>query len=203
MKRMSQLHRALKALPLWSNASARWLFINPHYQLNTVVGRVLGMALAERNAWVAPVILATVDRSGTHIQGQGAYFDLYRRAIMIPHVATPELAQRATRCGRSSAGNCSDEHDRTGWVFHGDMQRFDGGVRGAMRHIIEDLMAPTSLQSRILSRGTGPDGTPNPTGIAGRMEPAASHLDYRRVSAATSEAMRRAALCFAPQLAAR
>jgi len=196
-ERMQALLGALLANPLWSDRRAKWLFIQPHYDLRGTVGRKLAEALVQRNAQIGPVILATVDRDGAHIGSQMPYFDLYRRAVMVPHVATPELARTARLC---LPGSCPADASRRGYLFHGDLSRFDGGVRGAMRHIIDHLRHPASLQAKILSRGTATDTNPEPgAGGTGRFEPTARHVAFRETSAATSRAMGESALCFSPQ----
>lgn len=196
-ERMQALLGALLANPLWSDRRAKWLFIQPHYDLRGTVGRKLAEALVQRNAQIGPVIVATVDRDGAHIGSQMPYFDLYRRAVMVPHVATPELARTARLC---LPGSCPADASRRGYLFHGDLSRFDGGVRGAMRHIIDHLRHPASLQAKILSRGTATDTNPEPgAGGTGRFEPTARHVAFRETSAATSRAMGESALCFSPQ----
>jgi len=218
--RMADLERTLVSHPLWRARGARWLVIQPHYDLKMIIGDTFALQLARRNELVGPVILATVDRSGTNIGRQKELFDLYRRALMVPHVATPELAHRAAACAQSPSscghmgsveplsrreerggregGGKEAAGGRSGWMFHGDMQRFDGGVRGAMRTIIGSLAAPTSLQARMISRGLAGDGNPDRSLSSPRLEASAGHVGYRQVSAATTEAMLNASLCFSP-----
>ena len=211
--RMAELAMALTANPRWRQPGVRWLVIQPHYDLPMVAGHALARLLATRNQAVGPVVLATVDRSGTNIQKQRWLFDLYRRALMLPHVSTPELARWAAACARGSAGggcarpisgSSSQPHEssRRGWMFHGDMERFDGGVRGAMRSIIRMLDAPTSLQARAVSRGMLGDGAPHravrAAAAAPRLTASEGHVGFRRISAATTATMLGASLCLCP-----
>jgi len=93
---------------------------------------------------------------------------------------------------------------RRGFLFHGDMKRFDMGVRGAMRSIVtlgaDALGAPVSLTHRVLSRGVGIDGPPETDPLGGPASPSASHLAFRNISRDTSIAMLNASICFAPQV---
>jgi hypothetical protein len=189
----------LRRLPQWHRRGARWLVIHPYYNLNEVLGKTLAQMMHDRNARVGPVILATIDRSATHIQGQIQYFDLFRRAIVIPYVATPELAQRAGRCAAELAKcDSGGRVHRQGWMFHGDMDRADQGVRGAMRNLMKRLRQPTSLRARVLSRGTVHDAEPELRAGSNDWEASVSHKEFRKISAATSDTMLNSSLCFSP-----
>ena len=152
--------------------------------------------LLRRNRKVGPVVIATVDRSAAKLDYQSRYQELFARAVELPHVASPDLAERARGegCGRhrqqrraevrgeaapayksivAGAAARSDEasegrscvplervattvqhplqppeqQQRHGFMFHGDMHRFDSGARMAMRDILNlltTLLAPTA-----------------------------------------------------------
>lgn len=182
----------------------RWLIIQPYWHSPTTFGPALSKTILDRVG--SSTVIATVDRSAYRAMSKGSeWYKLYTQALELPHVATPELAQRASTC-RQQPAKCDDGSEqpaRSGYMFHGDMNRFDMGVRGAMRSIMEHLKANVSLQPRMLSRGwaaKGGDGMPESvderTGAAIISE---SHRRFRNFSLATSAAMLRASMCFAPQ----
>mmetsp|Transcript_18828 Transcript_18828/g.63521 ORF Transcript_18828/g.63521 Transcript_18828/m.63521 type:complete len:96 (-) Transcript_18828:437-724(-) len=61
-----------------------------------------------------------------------------------------------------------------------------------MRHIIDHLRHPASLQAKILSRGLALDSNPElGAGGTGRFEPTAMHVAFRETSAAGHTGVRR------------
>lgn len=147
------------------------------------------------------------------------FHDLYTHALELPYVATPELA-----AVDSSAHAPLFHKDlvapRQGFVFHGDMGRWDFGVRGAMRDIASALILPTpgqrappvSIRAALLSRGSSSGaGETKPSTVRSTTEgttdqhdgatlhASASHRANRNLSLSTARAMVQASLCFAPQ----
>lgn len=223
--RMHDVAKRLGRNRYWKNHTSPWLILQPFYVMDGPLGKTLGDSIRQRGARtiVATVDRSAYKLQG---QGK-RYMDVFMRALELPHVATPELAAWAQACAPSQLGTSAapgsetpnllescdsgrprDGRDsnvkaaslsrrREGFLFHGDMGRFDFGARTAMRDISTHLMANMSLASRTLSRGTG-RATPI-IGAGGVLEVAPAQTAFREVSRSTSAAMLRSAVCMAPQ----
>lgn len=96
-ERMQALLGALLANPLWSDRRAKWLFIQPHYDLRGTVGRKLAEALVQRNAQIGPAP-RRLCRAGTW---HGVVSLTFRGAVLFRSFSRP-----STATGRTSEARC-------------------------------------------------------------------------------------------------
>ncbi len=200
-RRMHELEQCLTQLPEWQQPVPFFL-LQPYFATHDVLGLRLAQMLVQRNERVGPVVLGTVDRTHgrmavpigrpPHRARVQLLRGLFARAVELPYVATPELARQP------SAGRLARPH--TGFLFHGDVGRWDYGVRGAVRDISGHLRAraPVSFRQATLSRG---DARTRPHRDAANtlLRPSLHLQAARNGSRQTADAMMAAALCFVPQ----
>ena len=111
-------------------------------------------------------------------------------------LATPTLL--ASCDTHDQDGQMTAPSSRHGFMFHGDMGRFDFGARAAVRDIAPHLIAPTSFSAARLTRA--PELQQVRESSSDVLNATRGQYDwYRTSSRGSSKAMLASSMCFAPQ----
>lgn len=200
-RRMFNFESYLSRDRFWNAMSVPFLLLATGINIGHDLPLHLLRTLAVRNAKRGPVILAGVDRSGSHAdKSLPDQRGLLRRMIVLPHVSSPEATRYSHAHGRergtvrstvrSQRQTEAPSPPRRGFVFIGDHGRFDYGARGAVRDYGRHLRAPHVFRGLRLMTAAG---------AAGNASRSAAHAAHRLISQNTTEEMHRSAMCFAPQ----
>ena len=189
-QRMQDLGKCLLANRHWAQRGVRFLLHVPSLDLEMTVGRDVMQAVMRRDLRVGPVVLGVFDRSSVASGNNNKrYHRLFNHSLVLPHVASPSIAQ----------SKLPSAQPRRGYMFHGDMGRFDGGARSAMQEVASFLRQPYDSRSRSdLNRGVGRAKLPS-FDADGLAVPSAGHAMEMAAAENTSRVMMSSSICFAPQ----
>ena len=163
--RMDAVAEALERDPWFVNSTKPFAFIVPGESIPRALGDTLAQLLLERGN----VLLCVQDFGFGDVRGSQLYSDLIGAGVLVPYLASASCSDDRRAGTLQSSG-------RSGYAFHGNTHRADGGVRGALRNIRAMMRTNVSWRS------------------AGGVSLASSGTAIGR----TLDAMRAARLCFVP-----
>ena len=117
---------ALLSLPEWTDPRVGIWFLAPGTD-----GHAFGRAqkvLAERSN----THMLSLDRGFAEHRYNRMMSHLFAKSVTVPYLARQELLEHA--CAAAARG--PDLRNRSGFMFHGDTGRYDGGVRAAVRDLL-------------------------------------------------------------------
>jgi hypothetical protein len=154
--------------------------------------------------YVASSELATWARSCAHQSGDADRTAKRERGLVAASVggatiklATPTLLASCDTHDRDGQVTAPSRH---GFMFHGDMGRFDFGARAAVRDIAPHLIAPTSFSDARLTRSKELQQVRESSSDVLKLNATWGQYDWFRTSSrGSSKAMLASRMCFAPQ----